>query len=70
MSGEVQQPDIRFDSRFLPVRVDPQMTVERGAQIGFRQVRHIRLAQAHEGAEDEQVADQFIAFLFECAVDQ
>ena len=46
------------------------MTVERGAQIGFCKVRHIRPAQSRKGAEDEQVADQFVAFLFECAVDQ
>ena len=46
------------------------MTVERGAQVRFGKVRHIRPAQAREGAEDEQVADQFVAFLFECAVDQ
>ena len=55
---------------FLAVRVDPQMPVERGAQVGFRQVRHIRPAQTRKGAEDEQIADQLVAFLFECAVDQ
>jgi len=45
------------------------MSVERGAQVGFRQVRHIRPLNP-KGAENEQVADRFIAFLFECAVDQ
>lgn len=35
VSGNVQQPDIRFDACFLAVRVDPQMPVERGAQVGF-----------------------------------
>ena len=70
VSGNVQQPDIRFDACFLAVRVDPQMPVERGAQVGFRQVRHIRPAQTRKGAEDEQIADQLVAFLFECAVDQ
>ena len=68
VSGNVQQPDIRFDACFLAVRVDPQMPVERGAQVGFRQVRHIRPAQTRKGAEDEQIADQLVAFLFECAV--
>ena len=64
VSGNVQQPDIRFDACFLAVRVDPQMPVERGAQVGFRQVRHIRPAQTRKGAEDEQIADQLVAFLF------
>lgn len=49
VSGNVQQPDIRFDACFLAVRVDPQMPVERGAQVGFRQVRHIRPAQTRKG---------------------
>ena len=69
MLGDVQQPDIRFDTRFLPLGVQPQMPVERGLQIRLGKVRHIRPAQSRKGAEDEQVADQFIAFLLECAID-
>ena len=45
------------------------MAVERGAQVGFCQVRHIRPAQTREGAEDEQVADQRVARLLERPVD-
>lgn len=70
MFGYIQQSDIRFDTRFLTVGVDPQMTVERDAQIGFRQVRHIRPAQTRKGAEDEQVADQRVTRLLERPVDQ
>ena len=70
MLGNIQQAYIAFRSRFLAVGLDPQMTVKRGLQVLFRKVRHIRPAQTRKGAEDEQIADQLVAFLFECAVDQ
>ena len=66
VSGNVQQPDIRFDACFLAVRVDPQMPVERGAQVGFRQVRHIRPAQTRKGAEDEPVSYTHLLNHFFC----
>ena len=69
MLGDIQQSDIRFDTRFLSVGVQPQMPVERGLQIRLGKIRHIRPAQSRERAEDEQVADQFMAFLLECAID-
>ena len=69
MLGDVQQPDIRFDTRFLTVGVQPQMPVERGLQIRSGKVRHIRPTQSRERAENEQITNQFIAFLLECAID-
>lgn len=69
MLGDVQQPDIGFDTRFLTVGVQPQMPVERGLQIRSGEVRHIRPTQSRKGAEDEQITNQFIAFLLECAID-
>lgn len=69
MLGDVQQPDIGFDARFLTLGVQPQMPVERGLQIRLGKVHHIRPAQSRERAEDKQVADQFIAFLLERAID-
>lgn len=53
MLGDVQQPDIGFDARFLTVGVQPQMPVERGLQIRLGKVRHIRPTQSRKGAEDE-----------------
>ena len=69
MLGDIQQSDIRFDTCFLTVGVQPQMPVERGLQIRSGEVRHIRPAQSREAAEDEQITNQFIAFLLECAID-
>lgn len=46
------------------------MAVERGLQVRFRKVRHIRPAQPRKGAEDEQVADHLVTFLFERTVDK
>lgn len=69
MLGNVQQSDIRFDTRFLTVGVQPQMPVERSLQVRFGKVRHIRPTQSRERAEDEQITNQFIAFLLECAID-
>lgn len=70
MLGDTQQSDIRFDTRFLTVGVQPQMPVERGLQIRLGKVRHIRPAQSRKSAEDEQVADQRVTRLLECPVDQ
>lgn len=70
MLGDVQQPDIRFDTRFLSVGVQPQMPVERGLQVRSGKVRHIPPAQSRKGAEDEQVADQRVTRLLERPVDQ
>lgn len=69
MLGDTQQSDIRFDTRFLSVGIQPQMPVERGLQVRSGKVRHIRPAQSRKSAEDEQITNQFIAFLFECAID-
>ena len=69
MLGNVQQSDIGFDTRFLTLGVQPQMPVERGLQIRLGKVCHIRPAQSRKGAEDEQITNQFIAFLLECAID-
>lgn len=69
MLGDIQQSDIRFDTRFLTVGIQPQMPVERSLQIRFGKVRHIRPAQSRKNAEDEQITNQFIAFLLECAID-
>lgn len=70
MLGDIQQPDIRFDTRFLSVGVQPQMPVERGLQIRSGKVRHIRPTQSRKGAEDEQIADQRVTRLLERPVDQ
>lgn len=48
MLGYIQQPDIRFDTRFLTLGVQPQMPVERGLQIRLGKIRHIRPAQSRE----------------------
>ena len=69
MLGDIQQSDIRFDTRFLTVGIQPQMPVERSLQVRFGKVRHIRPAQSRKNAEDEQITNQFIAFLLECAID-
>ena len=53
MLGNVQQSDVRFDTRFLTLGVQPQMPVERGLQVRLGKVRHIRPAQSRKGAEDE-----------------
>lgn len=68
--GHIQQANVRFRTRLLAVGDNPQMTVERGLQVCFRQVRHIRPAQPRKGAEDEQVADHLVTLLFECPVNQ
>lgn len=70
MLGNLQQANIRFRTRLLAVGDNPQVAVERGLQVRFRQVRHIRPAQTREGAEDEQVADDLVTLLFECPVNQ
>lgn len=70
MFSNVQQADIRFRTRLLAVGDNPQVAVERGLQVRFRQVRHIRPAQPRKGAEDEQVADHLVAFLLERTVDK
>ena len=70
MLGDIQQSDIRFDTRFLSVGVQPQMPVERGLQIRSGKVRHIRPTQSRKGAEDEQVADQRVTRLLKRPVDQ
>lgn len=69
MLGNIQQSDIGFDTRFLTVGIQPQMPVERSLQVRFGKVRHIRPAQSRKNAEDEQITNQFIAFLLECAID-
>lgn len=69
MLGNLQQADIRFRTRLLAVGNDPQVAVERGLQVRFGQIRHIRPAQPRKSAEDEQVADHLVAFLFERTVD-
>lgn len=70
MLGDIQQSDIRFDTRFLTVGIQPQMPVERSLQIRFGKVRHIRPAQSRKGTENEQVADQRVTRLLERPVDQ
>lgn len=70
MLGHLQQAYIRFRTRLLTVGDNPQMAVERGLQVRSGQVRHIRPAQPRKGAEDEQVADHLVTFLFECPVNQ
>lgn len=67
--GYFQQADIAFRSRFLAVGFNPQMTVKGDLQVLFRQVRHIRPAQARKRAENEQITDQLVALLLECTVD-
>lgn len=69
MLGDVQQSDIRFDTRFLTLGIQPQMSVERSLQVRFGKVRHIRPTQSRKDAEDEQITNQFIAFLLECTID-
>ena len=69
VSGNVQQPDIRFDACFLAVRVDPQMPVERGAQVGFVrfaisvQLKPVKVQKMNKSRISS------IAFLLECAID-
>lgn len=70
MLGNLQQANVRFRARLLAVGDNPQMTVERGLQVRFPEVRHIRPAQSRKGAEDEQVADHLITLLFERTVNQ
>lgn len=67
MLGHIQQADIRFNARLLAVGVNPCMPIERGLQVRFGKVSHIRPAQSRKGTEDEQVADQRITRLFECS---
>lgn len=68
--GYFQQADITLRTRLLAVGFNPQMTIEGDLQVLFCQVRHIRPVQARKRAEDEQIADEFIVFLFERAVDE
>lgn len=65
-----QQADVGFHACLLSFGLDPQMTVKGGLQVLFRKVIHVRPAQPREGAKDEQVAYQFIFFLFERPVYQ
>ena len=58
MLGDIQQSDIRFDTRFLTVGIQPQMPVERSLQIRFGKVRHIRPAQSRERIENYQCSQE------------
>lgn len=68
--GHVEQADVRLHAGLLAVGLYPQVAVEGGLQVLFRQVVHIPPAQSREAAEDEGIPDEFIAFLLECAVDE
>lgn len=66
----VEQADVRLYTGLLAVGLYPQVAVEGGLKVLFRQVVHVPPAQSREAAEDEEVPDEFIAFLLECAVDE
>lgn len=68
--GHVEQADVRLHASLLAVGLYPQVAVEGGLQVLFRQVVHVPPAQSREAAEDEEVPDKFIAFLLERAVDE
>lgn len=68
MPRHFQQADVGLHPGLLPLCLYPQVTVEGGLQVFFREVVHVRPAQSREGAEDEEVADEFVAFFLECPV--
>ena len=70
MSGNFQQTNVTFCTRFLAFGLNPQMTIKRDFQILFRQVIHVRPAQPCECAENKQVTYQFVAFLLERAINE
>lgn len=70
MPGYLQQADVGFHACLLPLGLYPQVSVKGGLQVLFREVVHVRPAQAGEGTEDEKVTDKLVAFLLERAVDK
>jgi len=63
--GDVEQADVGHHARFLAVDVYPLVFVEVGADILFRKVAHIRERQPREGAEQVEVAVQFLFGVFQ-----
>lgn len=66
----VKQADVRLHTGLLAVGLYPQMAVKRILQVFLRKVIHVPPAQSRETAEDENIPDEFIAFLLERAVDE
>ena len=68
--GDVEQADVGHHARFLAVDVYPLVFVEVGADILFRKVAHIRERQPREGAEQVEVAVQFLFGVFQFPLHQ
>ena len=66
----VEQADVRLHTGLLAVGLYPQVSVEGGLQVLLHQVIHVPPTQSREAAEDEEVPNEFIAFLLERAVDE
>lgn len=70
MPGHFQQTDVGFHACLLTVGLYPKMSVEGVLQVIFREIIHISPTQPREGAEDEEIPDEFKTFLFERPVDE
>ena len=66
----VKQSDVGHHACLLAVDVYPLVFVEVGADILFRKVAHIRERQPREGAEQVEVAVQFLFGVFQFPLHQ